>query len=409
MLFLLKTSKNPRNPLWHIYIRLTVNGRREEWATGKRCKREEWDKQTGRIKGTKEVIRAANAWLDLLYVRAFACRQDLYAAGKPFEAVHIRKLMQGEELEPPKMLTDAWNYHTNQIAGLLGKDYTPGTLAKYKTVFKVLKRYIKLRSQSDDIKLDDIDYRFVRDFEYYLKTDYGVKINTAVQMVKKLRTVMKISYEIGWVKRDPFVAYRARHEEVHREYLTSTELHELATKNLNRKRLVVVRDLFLFSCYTGLSYADTVKLKRADILKGEDGGLWIQTYRVKNNNRVRIPLLSPALRLIAHYKDYPRLLDEDFILPQISNQKANAYLKDITRLLGWTKQLTFHCARHTFATTVTLTNGVPIETVGQMLGHKNINTTQLYARVTDTRVSRDMKPLKKKYAGQELFLEDITK
>lgn len=407
MLFLLKTSKNPQNPLWHIYIRLTVNGRREEWATGKRCRREEWDRQTARIKGTKEVVRAANAWLDLLYVRAFACRQELYAAGKPFEAVHIRKLMQGEELDPPKMLTDAWNYHTNQIASLLGKDYTAGTLAKYKTVYKVLKRYIKLRSQSEDIKLDDIDYRFVRDFEYYLKTDYGVKINTAVQMVKKLRTIMKIAYEIGWVKRDPFVAYRARNEEVHREYLNSMELHELATKKLNRKRLVVVRDLFLFSCYTGLSYADTVKLKRADILKGEDGGLWIQTYRVKNNNRVRIPLLSPALRLIAHYKDYPRLLDEDFILPQISNQKANAYLKDITSLLGWTKRLTFHCARHTFATTVTLTNGVPIETVGQMLGHKNINTTQLYARVTDTRVSRDMKPLKKKYAGQELFLADI--
>lgn len=406
-MFLLKTSKNPQNALWHIYIRLTVNGRREEWATGKRCTRQDWDRQTGRVRGTKEAVRAANAWLDLLYVRAYACRQDLYATGKPFEAVHIRKLMQGEELDPPKMLTDAWNYHTNQIAGLLGKDYTPGTLAKYTTVFKVLKRYIKLRSQIEDIKLDDIDYRFVRDFEYYLKTDYGVKINTAVQMVKKLRTVMKIAYEIGWVKRDPFVAYRARHEEVHREYLNSLELHELATKKLNRKRLVVVRDLFLFSCYTGLSYADTVKLKRADILKGEDGGLWIQTYRVKNNNRVRIPLLSPALRLIAHYKDYPRLLDEDFILPQISNQKANAYLKDITSLLGWTKRLTFHCARHTFATTVTLTNGVPIETVGQMLGHKNINTTQLYARVTDTRVSRDMKPLKKKYAGQELFLADI--
>jgi site-specific recombinase XerD len=104
--------------------------------------------------------------------------------------------------------------------------------------------------------------------------------------------------------------------------------------------------------------------------------LWIQTYRVKDNNRVRIPLLNPALRLIAHYKDNPRLLDEDFILPQISNQKANAYLKDIASLFGWTKRLTFHCARHTFATTVTLTNGVPIETVGQMLG--KISTLRNY-------------------------------
>ena len=129
-------------------------------------------------------------------------------------------------------------------------------------------------------------------------------------------------------------------------------------------------------------------------------------YRTKNNNRVRVPLLSPALRLVEHYKDYPRILNEDFILPKISNQKANAYLKEITSMMGWTKRLTFHCARHTFATTITLTNGVPIETVGQMLGHKSINTTQLYARITDTKVSRDMKPLKKKYVGQELFLTE---
>jgi site-specific recombinase XerD len=359
------------------------------------------------MKGNKAEARAINSWLDTLNTRAHSSRQDLYAAGKSFEAVHIHKLMQGEELDPPKMLSEAWNYHTSQIAGLLGKDYTPGTLAKYKTVHSVLKKYIKLKHQRDDIRLDDIDYRFVRDFDYYLKTDYGVKINTAVQMVKKLRTVVKIAYEIGWVKRDPFIAYRVRHEEVHREYLSSGELQQLAARKFKRKRLIVVRDLFLFSCYTGLSYADTVKLKRADILKGEDGGLWIQTFRMKNNNRVRIPLLSPALRLIGHYKDYPRLFDEDFILPKVSNQKANAYLKDITSLMGWTKRLTFHCARHTFATTVTLTNGVPIETVGQMLGHKSLQTTQLYARVTDTRISRDMKPLKKKYAGQELSLTDI--
>ncbi len=313
--------------------------------------------------------------------------------------------MQGEQLEPPKMLWDAWSYHTNQIAGLVGKSYTIGTLTKYKTVSRVIKKYLLLTRKTDNIRLEEIDYRFVRDFDYYLKTDYGVKINTAVQMIKKLRTVIKIAIEIGWLTRDPFIAYRAKKEEVFREYLTSAELHELATKRLSRKRWMVVRDLFLFSCYTGLSYADTVKLKQADIVKGEDGGIWIQTHRVKNNNRVRVPLLSPALKLINHYKGYPRVMDEDFILPVISNQKANAYLKEITSALGWTKRLTFHCARHTFATTVTLTNGVPMETVGQMLGHKSIQSTQIYARVTETKVSRDMKPLKKKYAGEELLLK----
>jgi integrase len=217
---------------------------------------------------------------------------------------------------------------------------------------------------------------------------------------------MKVAQEIGWISRDPFVAYRAKKEEVFREYLTSLELHELATKKLSGKRLRRVRDLFLFSCYTGLSYADTVKLRSADIIKGEDGGIWLQTHRVKNNNRVRVPLLSPALRLINYYKDYPRILDEDFLLPRISNVTANKLLKNIAAEMGWSKHLTYHCARHTFATTVTLTNGVPIETVGQMLGHKDIRSTQIYARITDTKVSRDMRGLKKRYQGQPLFLAD---
>jgi site-specific recombinase XerD len=404
--FYLKTSKAVQSSIWHIYIRLTVNGRRAEWSTGRRCLREEWDKKTSRMKGGKETARATNAWLDLLYSKAYQHRHELYALGKPFEAVHVRKLMQGEELDPPKMLSEIWKYHTEYIAGLVGKDYTASTLQKYKSAFRILKRFIFLRDQTEDIRLDKIDYQFVRAFDYYLKVDYGVKINTAVQIVKKLRNMIRVAIEIGWTKHDPFIAYRAKTEEVFREYLTSDELNQLAEKKLSRKQLRIARDLFLFSCYTGLSYADTAKLTTADIVKGEDGGIWIQTHRVKNNNRVRVPILSPALRLIDHYKDYPRTLDEDFILPKMSNQKANAYLKDITKALGWKKYLTFHCARHTFATTVTLTNGVPIETVGQMLGHKNIRSTQIYARVTETKVSRDMQKLKKMYHGQALFLSD---
>lgn len=217
---------------------------------------------------------------------------------------------------------------------------------------------------------------------------------------------MKIAYEIGWVKRDPFVAYRAKTTEVFREYLTSEELEAFAMKKLKKARQREARDLFLFSCYTGLSFADVVKLRNIDIFKGEDGGLWLQTHRIKNNNRVRVPLLQPALKLIEYYRNHPRVADDDNILPPLTNQQANKQLKEITSSMHWNKRLTFHCARHTFATTVTLTNGVPIETVGQMLGHKNIRSTQIYARVTKTKVSRDMQALKKKYKGQQLFLED---
>ncbi|MVN90496.1 site-specific integrase [Mucilaginibacter aquatilis] len=402
-MFYLKKRTGEDKPNIPIYMRITMGGRRTEWFTGRHCTESEWDGGAKRIKGTKEYARSINSWLDLLYSKAHSCRQELYATGKAFSPMHIKKMLVGEELEPPKMLSHAWDYHTNQIAGLLGKGFTPATLQKYKSTYRVLKKFLLLKTQSEDIRLDDIGFQLVRDFDYYLKADYGVKINTAVQMVKKLRTIMKVANEIGWAKRNPFVAYRAKKEEVFREFLTTEELRDLTIKKV-KKRLNLTRDLFLFSCYTGLSYADIIKLKSGDILKGDDGGIWLQTHRVKNNNRVRLPLLAPALKLINHYKDFPRYLDEDFLLPKISNGRANFYLKEIARSMGWTKWLTFHCARHTFATTVTLTNGVPIETVGQMLGHKNIRSTQIYARVTDTKVSVDMKSLKKKHAGQELVL-----
>ncbi|WP_439695386.1 site-specific integrase [Mucilaginibacter sp. AW1-7] len=192
--------------------------------------------------------------------------------------------------------------------------------------------------------------------------------------------------------------------EVHRDYLTGEELSRLALKRFPKK-LGLVRDIFLFSCYTGLSYADTVKLSIDDQVV-DNGETWIQTHRVKKNNRVRVPLLPPAKALLEHYRKHPRT-PKDRLFPNISNQKANANLKDISKQLGITKRLTYHCARHTFATTVTLTNGVPMETVGQMLGHKNIRSTQHYARVTDTKVHLDMQKIKAKYSGQILYLTDF--
>jgi len=355
------------------------------------------------VKGTRAEARSINSWLETLNARAHSCRQELYAGGKAFTATHIRKLMQGEELEPPRMLSEAWNYHVAHIAGLLGKDYSLATMKKYGTAYKALQKFLLQQFKSIDIRLDKLDHRFVKEYEYYLKADYGVKNNTAVGMIKKLRTVIRIAMDFGWLLRDPFIAHRMKTTEVHRNYLSGPELNALVTRKFRGRRLRRVRDLFLFSCYTGLSYADTQKLTAADLFLNEAGEQWIETHRVKNNNRVRLPLLAPALALINYYCDQPGI-PEGKLLPQITNQRANQYLKDIARDLGLKKHLTFHCARHTFATTVTLTNGVPMETVGQMLGHKNIRSTQLYARVTDTKVAADMEPLREKFKGVRLEL-----
>lgn len=214
--------------------------------------------------------------------------------------------------------------------------------------------------------------------------------------MKKLKKIVRQCIANEWMTNDPFKSYKITTKETHRNFLLRDELELLAAKKLFVSRLEQVRDIFLFSCYTGLSYADVVKLVVSDVAIGIDGEQWIFTSRVKTDALSRIPLLPVAKSIIEKYRDHPKVQLSGRLLPNMSNEKLNCYLKEITALCGFKKELTFHCARHTFATTVTLTNGVPIETVGKMLGHKNIRTTQIYAKILDSKVSEDMQNLKKK-------------
>jgi hypothetical protein len=229
----LKPPKNKLSDLHTIYGRLTVNGQVEDISTQRKCTREEWDGK--RLKGNKEAARAINTWLDTLYTRAYSCQQELYAAGKLFTAKHVRKLMQGEELEPIHMVSTCWDYYLNYIAGLIGKDYSPATLVKYRSGLKAFKAFLKLKFQTDDMRLDHLDHRFIKDYEYFLKTDYNIQNNTAIQHIKRLRTVVKIAIDFGWLQRDPFLAHRMKATEVYRDYLTTEELERLSKRPLLKK------------------------------------------------------------------------------------------------------------------------------------------------------------------------------
>jgi site-specific recombinase XerD len=189
---------------------------------------------------------------------------------------------------------------------------------------------------------------------------------------------------------------------VERVALTENELEKITNYDISIERIRVVRDIFLFSCYTGLAYADVKKLKRTDIVDGIDGGKWIISRRQKTDITARIPLLQPALDIILKYAFYPQCTGTNCVLPVLTNQKMNAYLKEIADCCGINKSLTYHIARHTFATTITLSNGVPIETVSKMLGHRNLKTTQHYAKILDNKISHDMQGLKAKYSNKAL-------
>lgn len=211
-----------------------------------------------------------------------------------------------------------------------------------------------------------------------------------MKLMRQLKTMLHVGYLSGWSKNDPLAGYKLHFEKVDRGYLTDEELDRLANKVFAMKRLEVIRDLFLFSYYTGLAYIDLKHLSADMLRRWPDGNLWIDTKRQKTDVPVHVRLLDVPIRLI---EKYGGTTEGGLLFPVPSNQKVNSYLKETTSVCGIDKDLTFHCFRHTFATTVTLANGVPIETVSKMLGHTNIQTTQIYARVIDTKINNDMEVL----------------
>ena len=296
----------------------------------------------------------------------------------------------------PRMLIEIYKYHNQQFAELVGKEYSAGTLKKFKTALSSLEAFIEWKYKKRDFPVRDLNFQFITDYEFYLKSVNGLQHNTAMGTIKKLKKIVRQCVANEWLERDPFMNYKIKTHETHRAYLMQEELAEMIEKEIKLERLSQVRDFFVFSCYTGLSYSDVAKLTPQDICNGIDGEKWIFTSRTKTNEPSRIPMLPPVLEIIEKYRDHPKAINSGKILPMISNQRLNSYLKDLANTCNIDKELTFHCARHTFATTVTLTNGVPIESVSKMLGHRSLRTTQIYAKVVDSKVSLDMQLLREK-------------
>ncbi len=275
-------------------------------------------------------------------------------------------------------------------------------MKNYYTTQKYLEKFLKEKRKLTDIGLVSINYKFVSDFEYYLKTyipkDHQKRLgnNGVMKHMERFRKMINVALKNEWMEKDPFKAYKLKFVKYERGYLNDDELKLLEEKEFGIERLQSVMDLFIFSCYTGLAYIDTFCLTPSNIVKGVDGESWLITHRVKTKTPVKVPLLPKALEIIEKYKTNPRCIAEGSLLPKMSNQNLNGYLKEIADLCGIQKRLTFHLARHTFATTVTLSNGVPIESVSKMLGHTKISTTQVYAKVIERKLSEDMLLLKNK-------------
>jgi site-specific recombinase XerD len=394
--FYAKSTKANANGLLPIYVRLTVDGKRLEFSTKKFIEKSKWSSELAKMKGTTEEARSMNSYLDLMKSKVLDAQMKLLHRNETLTIENFKNKLLGNE-ERQRMLVPIFQDHNNKIKELVGKEYASGTLERYSTSLKHTIEFMKWKYDVSDIDITKIDYAFITDYEFWLRSVRNCANNTSVKYIKNFNKIIKICLANDWLVKNPFANYKSKVKEVERVYLSETEIQNIIEKNFKTERLSLVRDIFLFSCFTGLAYIDVKNLTKSHISFGIDGEKWIFTHRQKTESASKIPILPVTQMIIDKYVNNPQCLNENKLLPILSNQKMNSYLKEIAGVCEIDKDLTFHIARHTFATTVTLTNGVPIESVSKMLGHKNLRTTQHYAKVLDRKVSEDMKILKNKY------------
>ncbi|SEB21978.1 Site-specific recombinase XerD, partial [Pedobacter hartonius] len=409
VLFFLKRPKNyTKGAVYFIFLRITVDGIRAEMSTSRNCEPERWNAKAGKVIGTKEEVKTLNAYLENMKAEVYAAHSQLSVDGAEITADSIKCKFLGKE-EKAHTILEAIKLHNTKMKALVDKEeYAPGTLRRFEVLERHVADYVTAKYGRADFNVKRIDHEFIDGFDFYLHTVKENDTNTANKHIKNLKKIVSICRRYKWISTDPFFGHTLKSKPVHREFLTADELQKITEKQFTTARLSQVRDFFLFSCYTGLSYADVQKLKLADIGIGVDGERWIFTYRKKTDTRAAIPLLPIAASILDKYKDHPYCLHNNRALPISSNQKMNEYLVEIAALSGVNKTLGNRIAKRTFGTTVTLLNGVPIESVSKMLGHTNVRTTQLYAKVLDTKVSEDMAPLMGKFNTQHAKAHQVT-
>lgn len=397
LLFSMRKPKNYQSGDMPIYLRITVDGQRAEVAVSRKFDPSRWDTRLGRAIGTKADAKALNSYLEGVQGKLHELHRQMTEADANTTAETLKNRFIGK-VEKARTLITVFEDHNQKMKSLVGQEFEKSTLQRYETALMHTKDFMQWQHNVSDIPITKINFAFLNDFEYYLRSVRKCANNSAIKYIKNLGKIVRICLGNGWLTVDPYLNYKPKTKAVHRDVLTKEELDRLIKKKFDIVRLNVVRDVFVFCCYTGLAYVDVHKLKRSELVKGIDGDLWIYTSRKKTDTLSRIPVLPAALSVIESYNDHPQCIAEDSLLPVMSNQKMNAYLKEIADLCKINKLLTFHIARHTFATTVTLNNGVPIESVAKMMGHTSIKTTQIYAKVMDHKISSDMQLLREKLA-----------
>jgi site-specific recombinase XerD len=375
-----------------MYARITYRGKRAEFSTSRKINLKLWINKSGKARGTSEEAKVVNRYIDHIRSSLYDIHDRLLRDNKRISASLIKDIYLGKE-EKQYMLVEIFQDHNDDMEKLIGRGYTKGTLQRYNACKKHIEDYIAFQFKTKDLPVEDVDHQFIVGFNHYLKSEKDCAHNTAQKYIVNFKKIIRIAYANQWIEKDPFFHWKGSWKTSGRKYLTDIELQNLVEQEFEIPRLDRMRDIFVFCCYTGLSFSDVEKLSADDIVLDTKGKQWIKTERQKTKSLSSIPLLDVPKAILEKYAAHPKVKMGKVVLPVYSNQKYNAYLKEIASVCGIKKNLSTHLARHTFATTVTLSKGVPIESVSKMLGHRSLKTTQIYAKVLDEKVEKDMEKL----------------
>lgn len=400
VLFYLKKNAPKKNGYVPVMCRITIDGTIAQFSCKLDVNPDLWDTQSGRATGRTTEAKETNLFLDNIRVGVNTHYREIFDKDNYVTAEKVKNAYLGLGMKHETILK-VFAQHNEDFEKQVGKMKSKSTYQKYCTVYRHLQDFIRYRYKVSDIALKELTPAFIIDFELYLRTAQECTHNTVWVYMMPLRRMITIAQNNGWLNRDPFVEYSISPEDSDRGYLTKEEIKKLMNAPVIKKKHELVRDLFIFCCFTGLSFRDLKNLTTDNLQTSFDGHEWIITKRQKTKVQSNIRLLDVALRIIEKYKGIAKD-DRVFPVPSYANLRDNITL--IVQACGIKKHVTWHMSRHTYATEICLTNGMPIETLSKTLGHTNISTTQIYAKITNEKVSHDMEALSHKLQDIEEYV-----
>lgn len=397
VLFFIRKTKLKKSGDTPIMLRITIEGQLVEMQLKRDVKPNFWNQHKERCTGKDSASLEINRYLESVKLRLFEIHRKMEEEGKYISPIEIKRKFLGLD-EEHKMFFQVFHEHNDKCRELVGKDYAKVTISRFDTCLKYMKEMALKQYNLKDIPLKEVNHAFIQDYIHFLKVEKSLSENTLIRYMKVIKKITNMALANEWMTKNPFVNIKFHEQEVHKEFLTKEELETLRTKEFDIPRLDLVRDVFLFQCWTGLAFVDVSELTEEHIVPDNEGNLWIRKARQKTKIMCNIPLLDIPLQLLEKYKDHPICQKKGILLPVMVNQKMNSYLKEIAICCGIKKNLSTHTGRHTFSTTVALANNVSLENVAKMLGHTNTKMTQRYAKVLDQSILRDMQGVKKSFA-----------